>query len=170
MERYSKNKRGKLVEEYIVSKNLYIMNEDCERTTFQNRRGGSNINLTIVNNQLLKGLMNWEISEEESFSDHSIIKFGLGQNIYHDTERKYKGHRYIVTDENLKTFDNNLSRIVAMRFRTGKEDSANLDRVLASKVKESYDIESAVDLFQEALISSCNKTFKTHWATKKTTK
>jgi hypothetical protein len=52
----------------------------------------------------------------------------------------------------------------------GQEDSANLDRVLASQVKESNDIESAVDLFQEALMSSCNKSFKTRWATKKTTK
>ena len=57
-----------------------------------------------------------------------------------------------------------------MKFCTGKEDSANLDRVLASQVKESNDIESTVDLFQEALISSCNKSFKTRWATKKTTK
>ena len=43
-----------------------------------------------------------------------------------------------------------------MKFRTGQEDSLNLDRDLASHVKELNDIESAVDLFQEALISSCN--------------
>jgi type II secretory pathway component PulJ len=146
------------------------MNEESERTTFQNRRGSSNIDLTVVNTQLLKALKNWEISEDESCSDHSIIKFGLRKSIYHDTKYNYNGHRYVVTDENLKTFDNNLSQIVAMKFCTGQEDSAKLDRVLASQVKESKDLESAVDLFQEALISSWNKTFKTRWATKKTTK
>ena len=58
------NKRGKIMEEYIISKSIYITNEESERTTFQNRRGSSNIDLTIVNNLLLKALKNWEISEE----------------------------------------------------------------------------------------------------------
>jgi len=53
------NKRGKTLEEYITSKNLYIMNERSEGTTFHNRRGKSNIDLTIVNNPLIKELRNW---------------------------------------------------------------------------------------------------------------
>jgi hypothetical protein len=122
-----------------------------------------------VNNLLLKALKNWEIREEESCSDHSIIKFDIGQDNYHDTEY-YNGHRYVVTDETQKKFDNNLSRIVAMKFHTGQEESANLDRVLASQVKKTNHIERAVDLLQKALISSCNKSFRTRWATKKTTK
>jgi hypothetical protein len=85
-----------------------------------------------VNNQLLKALKNWGISEEESCSDHNIIKFGLEQDTYHDTEYIHDGHKYEVTDQNLKKFDNNLSRIVVMKFRTGQEDTANLDRDLAS--------------------------------------
>jgi len=146
------------------------MNEESERTTFQNKRESRNIDLTIVNNQLLKALKKSEISEEESFSDHNIIKFSIGHDTYHDTEYSHNGHMYVVTDENLKKFDNNLSRIVAMKFRTGQEDSLNLDRDLASQVKELNDIESAVDLFQEALMSSCNKSFKKRRATKITTK
>jgi hypothetical protein len=91
------NKRGKILEEYIISKNLHIMNEESEQTTFQNRRGSSNIDLTIVNNHLISALKNWEISKEESCSDHNIIKFDLRQNSFHDTEYKYNGHRYVVT-------------------------------------------------------------------------
>jgi len=63
------NQRGKIPEEYIIGKNLCIMNVEIEMTTFQNRGGNSNIVLTIVNNQLLKTLKNWKISEEESCSD-----------------------------------------------------------------------------------------------------
>jgi hypothetical protein len=48
------NKRGRILEEYITSKNLHIMTEENEQTTFQNKRGSSNIDLTIVNNQLLR--------------------------------------------------------------------------------------------------------------------
>jgi hypothetical protein len=120
--------------------------------------------------QLLRAMKNWEISEEKSCSDHNIIKFGLEQDTYHDTEYIYDGHRYVVTDENLKKFNKNLSQIVAMKFHTGQEDSANLDRNLASQIKESNNIESAIDLVQEALISSCNNSFKICRATKKTTK
>jgi hypothetical protein len=60
--------------------------------------------------------------------------------------------------------------MVTMKFRTGQEDLANLDRVLASQVKEANNIARAVDLIQETLISSCNKSFKKPRATKKTTK
>jgi hypothetical protein len=101
------NQRGKIMEEYIISKILNIMNEESEMTKFQNRRGSSNIDLTIVDNQLLTALKNWEISEEESFSDYNITKFGFGQDIYHDTVYDYNGHRYVVTDKNLNKFDIN---------------------------------------------------------------
>jgi hypothetical protein len=40
---------------------------------------------------------------------------------------------------------------------TGLEDSAYLDRDLASQVEKLDDIESAVDLFQEALVLTCKK-------------
>jgi hypothetical protein len=53
-----RNKRGKILEEYIISKNLHIMNEESEQTTFQSRRGSSNIDLTIVNNHLITVLQN----------------------------------------------------------------------------------------------------------------
>jgi hypothetical protein len=93
------------------------MNEKSEQTTFQNNRGISNIDLTIVNNQLLHSLKNWEISIEESCSDHNIIKFEIGQDTNYHTEYNYNDLRYVVRDGNHKKFDNNLSRIVAMKFR-----------------------------------------------------
>ena len=128
------------------------MKEESEQTTFQNRRGSRNIDLATVNNQLLNALKNWEIREEDSFSDHNITKFDIGQDTYHNTDYNYSGHRCVVTDGNLKKFDKHPSRIVAMKFHTGQEDSANLDSVLALQVKKANDIEKAVDLFQETLI------------------
>jgi exonuclease III len=55
------------------------MNEDSELNTFQSSRGLSNIDLTISNNKLLKEVQEWKICEEESFSDHIIIQFCIGQ-------------------------------------------------------------------------------------------
>lgn len=80
------NSRGKLLEEYFASNQLHIINEDSARTTFQSSRGSSNIDLSIVNNQMLAAIKLWEISEEECFSDHNIIKFN---NILPVIQHKY---------------------------------------------------------------------------------
>jgi len=94
--------KEKILEEYIISRNLHIMNVESEQSTFKSRRGSSNVDLTIVNNQLLNVLKHWEISAEESCSDHNIMKFDLRQDTYHKSEYSYTGRRYIVTDRNLK--------------------------------------------------------------------
>ena len=87
------------------------MNEESELTTFQNKRGSSSIDLTIVKIQLLRALKKWKISEEKSCSDHNIIKFSFGHDTYHDTEYSHNGHMYVVTDENLKKFYDNLRQL-----------------------------------------------------------
>ena len=113
------------------------MNEESEQTAFQNRRGSSNIDFTTVNSQLLKTLKNWDISDEESCSDHNILKFDIGQDTCHGTHYNYNGQLYVVTGEYLKKFDNKVTRIVAVKFRKRKENSAKPDRVLALQVKEA---------------------------------
>jgi len=40
--------RGRILEEFITSNQLHIMNEDCNNTTFRNHMGTSNIDLTII--------------------------------------------------------------------------------------------------------------------------
>jgi hypothetical protein len=102
------NPRGKTLEEYLTSRNLHIMNEESEQTTFQSRRGKSNIDLTIVNNQLLKNFNDWEISEDESCSDHNIIKFKIGHENNHAPQHNHTGTRYIIKEQNYSKFDKTL--------------------------------------------------------------
>ena len=61
--------RGKMMEEFIASNQLYLVNEDSPRRTFQSTRGESNIDLTIVNNHMLADVTGWEIAEVESASE-----------------------------------------------------------------------------------------------------
>ena len=61
------------MEEFIASNQLHIVNEDSPRRTFQSSRGKSNVDLTIVNNQMLADVTDWDIAEEESASDHNIL-------------------------------------------------------------------------------------------------
>jgi len=48
-----------MMEEFIASNQLYIINEDSPRRTFQSIRGESNIDLTIVNNHMLADVTDW---------------------------------------------------------------------------------------------------------------
>jgi hypothetical protein len=50
------NTRGRILEEYITSNQLYIMNEDSSNTTFRNRIGTGNIDLTVISDRLLRGV------------------------------------------------------------------------------------------------------------------
>jgi exonuclease III len=78
------NTRGRILEEFLMSKQLHIINGESDYTTFRSLRGASDIDLTVINNQLLRAVVEWEISEQESCSDHSIIRYAIGQG---------KGHR-----------------------------------------------------------------------------
>ena len=49
------NTRDRILEEFLFSHQLHILNEESEYTTFRSTRGSSNIDLTIVSNQLLSG-------------------------------------------------------------------------------------------------------------------
>jgi hypothetical protein len=71
------NKRGKVIEEFLISRHLHIANEESHYTTFQTCRGPSNIDLTVINNTALKILQDWNMYDQESFSDHSIIQFEI---------------------------------------------------------------------------------------------
>ena len=73
------NTRGRILEDYLTTRDLNIINEESDHTTYQSRRGRSNIDLTITNNRILKYVKDWEVSTEDSCLDHSIIKFNIGQ-------------------------------------------------------------------------------------------
>jgi len=72
------------------------MNEESERITFQSRRGSSNIDLTVINNRLLQNFHDWEIIEDESCSDHNIIKCNLGHETKQVTQQNHNGLRYTI--------------------------------------------------------------------------
>jgi hypothetical protein len=72
------NVRGRKLEEFLITQQLFIINEESYMKKFQSSRGPSNINLTISNYKLLKEVQEWKISEEDSYSDHKIIQFYIG--------------------------------------------------------------------------------------------
>ena len=53
------NRRGRLLEEFLICNRLHIVNEDSELTTFESNRGNSYIDLTIADNTILNIINKW---------------------------------------------------------------------------------------------------------------
>ena len=60
------NARGRSLEEFLMSQRLHVMNEESDYTTFRSGRGTSNIDLTVISNQLLRAVVEWEISDQDA--------------------------------------------------------------------------------------------------------
>jgi hypothetical protein len=59
------NQRGKNLEDFITIHNLKIVNVRSE-PTFETTRGSSYVDLTIVNNQLIRRVTDWTCGTQES--------------------------------------------------------------------------------------------------------
>ena len=111
------NKRGKEMEEFFISRQQYIAKEESCRTTFWTSRGFSNIDLSILNNQAIGLKSGWAIHDQESFSDHNIIKYGLGNanTITQPTGNNKGGVRYRVEQRDIAKFQRSLIEIMEQR-------------------------------------------------------
>jgi hypothetical protein len=127
------NSKGKTLEECLMSRYLHITNEESDLTTFQSRGASSNIDLTIVNKRLFKIFNDWEISKDESCSDHNIIKFKRHET-NDATQHNQSGPRYIIKEQNYNTFDKYLKELVAINLRM-ENSEASLDSDLALTLK-----------------------------------
>jgi hypothetical protein len=101
------NKRGKAMEEFLISNQLQIANEESCYTTFQTCRRASNIDLAIFNNTAINYLQDWTVYDRESCSDH-IIQCALGNEAFQQAEINNRGKRYIVTQKNMEKFQDTI--------------------------------------------------------------
>jgi hypothetical protein len=130
--------------------------------------GTRNIDLAIISPQLIRSVLGWAISDQESVSDHSIIKYDIGPGIDQWKTDKIQNTRYITNKENLAKFQRNLLQIVKTQLGKNQDTGAeDLDATLSSIISEDLDIEKRIDEFCEVIIGACNKSFPTHGATKK---
>jgi hypothetical protein len=86
------NQRGKILEEFLICNDLYVMNEATETPTFQSNRGSSHTDLTITNSKLVRYESEWTCGEEESCSDQ-ILKFKTASLNKEKHEMNYIGVR-----------------------------------------------------------------------------
>jgi hypothetical protein len=154
------NARDRTLHEYLMSKQLYILNEEGLNITFRNRCGVSNIDLTIITNQLLKTVAQWEISDQESSSDHNIIKYVIGQGVPNRESDDFQDVRYLFKKENHEIFQENLKHIDKTTFcgLRSAETTEELDIMLCARIAEEADIEKSIEEFHVILKTACCKT------------
>jgi exonuclease III len=152
------NKRGRAMEEFIISKRLHIANEESCYTTFQTCRGASNIDLTVINNTAINYLQEWVVYDGESRSDHNIIKYTLGNDAVEAAEKSNTDTRCIVTSKNMETFQEAvIQRMKQIALEMGMEGKGEdeLDEILCQRATATPNIEMAVDELQTVLDYAC---------------
>jgi len=156
------NNRGKTPELFIAGNQLYIINEDSPRRTFQSSRGTSNIDLTIVNNPKLADVTHWEIAEEESVSDHNSLKFSINFERDNKNISNTSGLRYIIREQQNTEFYNNLFNMISKDFKiedTG-ESANDIDEKLYAKLTGQIDTRLFIEKFDETVQTTCRETCK----------
>jgi len=146
---------------YLAGSQLHIINEEKERSTFNNTRGVSNIDLTIVNNNLLTDVHNWEMSEEDSLSDHNYLKYkiSVSRGETYTNKTKYRSAKYVIKKEKLQLFDSNLAQEMLKKDQHDKEGGVEeIDNYLSAAIATENDIEQSIELIEEAIKSACKRT------------
>ena len=153
------NERGRILEEFMTTKQLFFLNEKSSDTTYSTGIGKSNIDLTIISPQLLSSITGWEISCQESLSDHRIIKYNIKPGSSRHLAANHPLVRYRTNNESLQKFPGALLQTLKEKFKLNHESSLELDASLSSLVTEGRNIEALVDDYNEAVIRACDKTF-----------
>ena len=142
------------MEEFVARNHLHIINEDNTKT-FQSSRGKSNIDLTITNNQMLADIKNWDISDEESASDH-IIKYSIRLD-YTSHDNNPTEPRYRIKEHQLTKFKEKLQYITKIFQMEEKERNTDEIDELSSQVNENTDIGQFTVKLEKVIHTTCNE-------------
>jgi hypothetical protein len=157
------NQRGKALEDFITIQHLNIVNVRSE-PTFETTRGSSYVDLTIVNNQLLRRVTDWTCGIQESCSDHKILTFSLGMarrdTTFNNTDNA--GIRYIAKNEDFGKFQATLAAKLTTKFNceSSEEGLEEIDQQLCVKINSYENADKLVNTAFSCITAACNAAFK----------
>jgi hypothetical protein len=104
-------------------------------------------------------IKDWEMLEEESCSDHNIIKYNLNFNPKH----KYnsQGPRFIIQKNQHADFHKKFHRQIKKNFQVGNNGGniTEIDERLAKRLT-SQDVGIFIDRIDDRVRTTCTETFK----------
>lgn len=102
------DENGKIIEDFIMANNLYILNEPNNPPTFFSVSGQSNIDITLVSENMLRNVSGWRVLENCSTSDHNMIIFDVKME-NRETRKMIKEDKYNIGRADWKIFNNFLT-------------------------------------------------------------
>jgi hypothetical protein len=151
------NRRGRQLEELLISNRLHIVNEENELTIFESNRGSSNVDLTVVDSIIVTLINKWQCNEHERFSDHRYITFCIEKRKA-ITNYNYHGVKYITSEKGFKRFEDNFIEEIKNKFEI--TETLNLYNTLYGILTRETDIEGIVGRYQNSIATACKKFFK----------
>ena len=150
------------MEEFIITRDLLIINEANDTPTFGTNRGRSLIDLTICNNILAQKTRGWTCGEEEICADHKIIFFDIDSMEAGGTTTHHPGKRYFTKADNWGTFINIVAKNLLEKFdcRIYPNDLTTSDNALSQKVKLCSDTGQVIHKFTAAITAACDATLQ----------
>ena len=139
-------RRGRILEEFLISNQLNIANENSPLTTFEFARGTSNVHLIVADSTMIKLLHTWKCNEQESFSDHRYITFCIAKLKTISQDLNYNEVKYITSETGFQHFENNFTREINNKFRI--METLDLDNILCELLTLEMDTEKVVRKFQ----------------------
>jgi hypothetical protein len=109
----------------------------------------------------------WDIYDQDSCSDHNIIRFVMGEGKGSMPENHFQDVRYIVQKGNIEKYQANLIRLAGEKIcnKNKQKESEELDKILSTRAYLENDVEKLIEEFYEVLMGACNESFRSQWAT-----
>jgi hypothetical protein len=116
------------------------------------------LDLTLTNSQLIDRFSGWKISEQDSISDHNIIKYNIitdrkNRITVNDQRTRPLQERYRVNKESIDKFQANITKLVATNI-CKQQDYHNiddLDEIIHKQITRDTGIEKIVEDFSREL-------------------
>lgn len=135
------DERGKILKEFLLHNNLYVINEPNNIPTYMTTRGELNIDVTLINGNVLNSIKKWKVQQDCTTSDHSLITFYYNRPL-NNQRQFYKQDTYNIKRANWDDFE----RLINDEFH---------DEVIFKLA--TANAEDAVELFTSVLRKICNR-------------
>ena len=105
---------------------------------------------------MLADVKNWDISDEDSASDHNIIKYSIRLDNYTSHDNNPTEPRYRIKEHQLTKFKMKLQYNITKIFQM-EEKERYIDEELSSQVNENTDIGQFTVKLEKAIHTTCNE-------------
>ena len=141
---------------------MHIVKEDSPRRTFQSSRGKSNVDFTIVNNQMLADVTGWDTAEEESASDHNILTFSINLEADKFNEGNPAEIKYTIKARQHKEFYKNLLHSISKNFQAENagRSTEDFDEKLYTILTRHNNIRLFIAKIDDTVQETCRTTCK----------